>query len=117
MSTIKYRDFLMMIKLMKITNSIELLDWFKPSIDADSDYMVAKLTGLSTQNVSSVRTGKSEFSELTALKLLLVGEHPNPWKLWPYCKPIKQKVAVTKKPQNMAEKCCVGCDLPRQIAG
>lgn len=68
----------MMIKLMKITNSIELLDWFKTSIDVDSDYMVAKLTGLSTQNVSSVRTGKSEFSELTALKLLLVGEHPDP---------------------------------------
>ena len=63
---------------MKITNSIELLDWFKSAIDVESDYMVAKLTGLTTQSVSAVRNGKNEFSELTALKLLLVGEHPEP---------------------------------------
>ena len=63
---------------MKITNSIELLDWFKTSIDVDSDYMVAKLTGLRTQTLSQIRTGKREFSELNALKLLLVGEHPDP---------------------------------------
>ncbi|NKC18658.1 hypothetical protein CWC29_007340 [Pseudoalteromonas sp. S4498] len=61
---------------MKITNSIELLDWFKAAIDVESDYMVAKLTGLTTQSVSAVRNGKNEFSEYTALKLLLVGDHP-----------------------------------------
>ncbi|ASD67044.1 hypothetical protein [Pseudoalteromonas piscicida] len=65
-------------KLMKITNSIELLDWFKTAIDVDSDYMAAKLLCITTQNVSSVRTGKSEFSELTCLKILLVGDHPEP---------------------------------------
>ncbi|WP_249314052.1 hypothetical protein [Pseudoalteromonas sp. S2755] len=63
---------------MKITNSLELLDWFKTVIDVESDYMVHKLTGLRTQTLSAVRTGKREFSELNALKLLLVGDHPEP---------------------------------------
>lgn len=68
----------MMRKLMKITNSIELLDWFKNAIDVESDYMAGKLTGIGTNTLSAVRTGKREFSELNALKLLLVGEHPEP---------------------------------------
>ncbi|WP_462172005.1 hypothetical protein [Pseudoalteromonas xiamenensis] len=63
---------------MKIANSIELLDWFKSAIDVESDYMVGKLTGIGSNTLSHVRTGKREFSELNALKLLLVGEHPNP---------------------------------------
>ncbi|CAM3892873.1 MULTISPECIES: hypothetical protein [Pseudoalteromonas] len=66
----------MMRKLMKIANSIELLDWFKTVIDVESDYMVAKLTGISANTLSHVRTGNREFSELNALKLLLVGDHP-----------------------------------------
>lgn len=66
----------MMRKLMKITNSIELLDWFKTVIDVESDYMVSKLTGIGTNTLSHIRTGKREFSELNALKLLLVGDHP-----------------------------------------
>lgn len=63
---------------MKITNSIELLDWFKTTAGIDSDYMVSKLTGISKQAVSTVRTGKGEFKDHTSLKLLLVAEHPNP---------------------------------------
>lgn len=65
---------------MKITTSIELLDWFKSVVDIDSDYMVSKLTGIPKQTLSTVRTGNSEFSDYTALKLLLVGEHPEPLK-------------------------------------
>lgn len=63
---------------MKITNSVELLDWFRSVADIDSDYMVSKLTGISKQALSYARTGEREFSEHTALKLLLVGEHPEP---------------------------------------
>ena len=65
-------------KRMKITTSLELLDWFKTVADIDSDYMVSKLTGISKQVISSVRTGEREFKDLTALKLLLVAEHPEP---------------------------------------
>ncbi|AVJ51866.1 hypothetical protein [Pseudoalteromonas phage Cr39582] len=63
---------------MKITTSLELLDWFKSVADIDSDYMVSKLTGVSKQHLSSVRNEKKDFSDHTALKLLLVGEHPEP---------------------------------------
>jgi hypothetical protein len=63
---------------MKITNSVELLDWFKSVADIESDYMVSKLTGIAKQALSHARTGEREFSEHTALKLLLVGEHPEP---------------------------------------
>ncbi|MEZ7276039.1 hypothetical protein [Pseudoalteromonas sp. 68 DY56-GL68] len=63
---------------MKITNSIELLDWFKSVADVDTDYMVWKLTGIPKQTLSHARTGEREFSDLIALKLLLVGEHPEP---------------------------------------
>lgn len=63
---------------MKITNSLELLEWFKSTADIDSDYMVSKLTGISKQAVSNVRTGKSEFKDYTSLKLLLIAGHPNP---------------------------------------
>jgi len=65
-------------KLMKITNSVELLDWAKSVMDVESDYMVSKLTGISTQTLSGVRTGNRDFSDYTALKLLLVCEHSNP---------------------------------------
>jgi len=65
---------------MKITTSLELLEWFKSTADIDSDYMVSKLTGISKQVISSVRTGEREFADYTALKLLLVGEHPEPLK-------------------------------------
>ncbi|MFK3865157.1 hypothetical protein [Pseudoalteromonas rhizosphaerae] len=63
---------------MKITTSLELLDWFKSTADIDSDYMVSKLTGISKQVISSVRTGEREFADYTALKLLLVAEHDKP---------------------------------------
>jgi hypothetical protein len=63
---------------MNITTSIELLDWFKSVADIDSDYMVSKLTGISKQHISAVRNEKKDFSDHTALKLLLVGEHPQP---------------------------------------
>lgn len=65
---------------MKISNSLELLDWFKSTADIDSDYMVSKLTGISKQTLSSIRTGDREFSEHFSLQLLLVGEHPEPLK-------------------------------------
>lgn len=63
---------------MKITTSLELLEWFKTTADIESDYMVSKLTGISKQVISSVRTGEREFSDFTALKLLLVADHPEP---------------------------------------
>ena len=63
---------------MKITTSIELLDWFRSGADIDADYMVSKLTGISKQAISNVRTGERDFADYTALKLLLVGEHPEP---------------------------------------
>lgn len=65
-------------KRMKISSSLELLDWFKTVAELDSDYMVYKITGISKQAISIVRNGKGEFKDLTALKLLLVGEHPEP---------------------------------------
>ena len=65
---------------MKITNSIELLDWFRSTADVDSDYMVWKLTGIAKQTLSYIRTGEREFSEHISLQLLLVGEHPEPLK-------------------------------------
>ncbi|MEZ7278665.1 hypothetical protein [Pseudoalteromonas sp. 68 DY56-GL68] len=65
-------------KRMEIRTSLELLDWFKSVADVDSDYMVSKLTGIPKQTLSTVRTKNAEFSDLTALKLLLVGEHPEP---------------------------------------
>tara|TARA_R110001606_G_scaffold253423_2_gene401160 strand:- start:6655 stop:6933 length:279 start_codon:yes stop_codon:yes gene_type:complete len=63
---------------MKITTSLELLDWFKSTADIDSDYMVSKLTGISKQAISNVRTGEREFADYTALKLLLIAEHDKP---------------------------------------
>lgn len=65
---------------MKITNSLELLDWFKTVADIDSDYMVSKLTGISKQTLSSIRTGEREFSERFSLQLLLIADHPEPLK-------------------------------------
>ncbi len=65
-------------KRMKIRTSLELLEWFKTVADIESDYMVSKLTGISKQVISNVRNEKGEFQNLTALKLLLVGEHPEP---------------------------------------
>lgn len=63
---------------MKITSSLELLDWFKSTADIESDYMVSKLTGISKQAISIVRNGKGEFKDYTSLKFLLIAEHPNP---------------------------------------
>ncbi|MCP4060347.1 MAG: hypothetical protein GY738_24255 [Pseudoalteromonas sp.] len=65
---------------MKITNSLELLEWFKSTAAIDSDYMISKLTGISKQAISNVRTGEREFADYTALKLLLIAEHPEPLK-------------------------------------
>ena len=65
---------------MKISNSLELLDWFRDTADIDSDYMVGKLTGISKQTLSSIRTGEREFSERFSLQLLLIAEHPEPLK-------------------------------------
>lgn len=65
---------------MKITNSFQLLEWFKSTADIDSDYMVSKLTGISKQTLSHVRTGDRDFSEHICLQLLLIAEHPEPLK-------------------------------------
>lgn len=65
---------------MKITNSLELLEWFKSTADIDSDYMVWKLTGISKQTLSHVRTGDRDFSETISLQLLLIADHPEPLK-------------------------------------
>ena len=65
---------------MKITNSFELLEWFKSTADIDSDYMVSKLTGISKQTLSHVRTGDRDFSETISLQLLLIADHPEPLK-------------------------------------
>ncbi|MCP5005655.1 hypothetical protein [Pseudoalteromonas phage GXT1010] len=65
---------------MKITNSLELLDWFKTTADIDSDYMVWKLTGIAKQTLSYIRTGEREFAEHISLQLLLIAEHPEPLK-------------------------------------
>lgn len=66
---------------MKISNSIELLDWFKESVDIDSDYSVAKLTGMSKQSISKIRRGLNEFSDFKALELAVLGKHPEPLKI------------------------------------
>jgi len=65
---------------MKITTSLELLDWFKSVADIDSDYMVWKLTGIAKQTLSSIRTGEREFAEHISLQLLLIADHPEPLK-------------------------------------
>lgn len=65
---------------MKISNSLELLDWFRDTADIDSDYMVGKLTGISKQTLSHVRTGDRDFSEHICLQLLLIADHPEPLK-------------------------------------
>ncbi|MBQ4860335.1 hypothetical protein J8L98_01350 [Pseudoalteromonas sp. MMG013] len=65
---------------MKMTNSIELLDWFKHIADIESDYMASKLLGISKQMVSAVRNGDRDFSEYYTLHILVVGEHPKPLK-------------------------------------
>ncbi|WP_417437551.1 hypothetical protein [Idiomarina abyssalis] len=65
---------------MKITNSLELLEWFKSTAEIDSDYMVSKLTGIAKQALSYVRTGEREFSEHISLQLLLIADHPEPLK-------------------------------------
>lgn len=68
-------------KLMKISNSIDLLDWFKATVDVESDYMVAKLTGKTTQYISQVRCGRSEFGDFYALELACIAKHPDPMKV------------------------------------
>ena len=65
---------------MKITNSLELLDWFKTTAAIDSDYMVWKLTGIAKQTLSYIRTGEREFAEHISLQLLLIAGHPEPLK-------------------------------------
>ena len=66
---------------MKISNSIELLDWFKSTVDIDSDYMTAKLLGLSKQGISNIRNGRNEFSDFHALMIANIGQHPDPLKV------------------------------------
>tara|TARA_B100000700_G_scaffold37798_1_gene37469 strand:+ start:10994 stop:11272 length:279 start_codon:yes stop_codon:yes gene_type:complete len=66
---------------MKISNSIELLDWFKESVNIDSDYSIAKLLGFSRQYVSQIRNGKIEFSDFKALELAVLAKHPEPLKV------------------------------------
>ncbi|QFU04864.1 hypothetical protein FIU82_07535 [Pseudoalteromonas sp. THAF3] len=66
---------------MKISNSIELLDWFKESVDIDSDYSLAKLLGFSRQYISKVRNGRAVFSDFKALELAILGKHPEPLKV------------------------------------
>ncbi|WP_105180553.1 hypothetical protein [Pseudoalteromonas sp. T1lg21] len=66
---------------MKIRNSIELLDWFKATVDIESDYMTAKLLGISKQAVSKIRVGNREFSEDNALMIATIGKHPDPFKV------------------------------------
>jgi len=85
---------------MKITNSIELLDWFKTTADIESDYMVSKLTGISKQAISVVRNGKGEFKDYTSLKLLLVADHPNPLETMALLEACK---AETKGDNDLAE--------------
>jgi len=70
-----------MRKVMKISNSIELLDWFKTTVDIDSDYMTAKLLGISKQGISNVRNGRNEFSDFHALMIANIGKHPEPLKI------------------------------------
>ena len=65
---------------MKITNSLELLEWFKSVADIDSDYMVGKVTGISKQTLSHVRQDRRDFSEHICLQLLLIADHPEPLK-------------------------------------
>jgi|TARA_B100001063_G_scaffold48759_1_gene42670 hypothetical protein len=85
---------------MKISNSIELLDWFKTAAAVESDYMVYKLTGISKQKLSHVRSGGREFSEHVALKLLLVGEHPEPLKTLAF---IESRKAELRGDKDLAE--------------
>jgi len=85
---------------MKITNSIELLEWFKSRAAVDSDYMVSKLTGISKQAISVVRNGKGEFKDYTSLKLLLVAEHPEPLKTMALLESFKAK---TKGNEELAK--------------
>ena len=66
---------------MKISNSIELLDWFKTTVDIDSDYMTAKLLGISKQAISKIRQGINEFSEDNTLMIATIGKHPDPLKV------------------------------------
>lgn len=66
---------------MKISNSVELLDWFKKTVDVESDYMIAKLLGLSKQGISSIRNGRNEFSDYNALEIANIGQHPDPLKV------------------------------------
>lgn len=66
---------------MKISNSIELLDWFRDTVDIDSDYMTAKLLGISKQAISKIRQGINEFSEDNALMIATIGKHPEPLKV------------------------------------
>ena len=70
----------MVTKLMKITNSIELLDWFKSAVDIETDYMCAQFTGMTRQGISKIRNGKTDFSDTFSLKLLTIGGHPEPLK-------------------------------------
>lgn len=63
---------------MKITTSLELLDWFKTVADIDSAYMAAKITGISKQMISDVRKEKSDFSPHTIMQLLVIADHPQP---------------------------------------
>jgi|TARA_Y100000782_G_scaffold49352_1_gene55149 hypothetical protein len=90
---------------MKITNSIELLDWFKSVADIDSDYMVSKLTGISKQHISAVRTEKRCFSDHTALKLLLVGEHPEPLETMAILEAYKAEKAGEEERAKLWRKC------------
>lgn len=66
---------------MKISNSVELLDWFKETVDIESDYMVAKLLGMSKQSVNHVRKGRNEFRDYNVLEMANIGKHPDPLKV------------------------------------
>jgi len=82
---------------MKISNSIELLDWFKDTVDIDSDYMTAKLLGISKQAVSQIRKGEREFSDFNALMIATIGKHPEPLKVVAAIEATKEERAGNEK--------------------
>ncbi len=86
---------------MKITNSIELLDWFKSVADIESDYMVSKVTGISKQMISCVRNEEREFSEYYALQLLVIAEHPEPLKTMALLQAYKAEKRGDKKAEKI----------------
>ncbi|CAM4441287.1 hypothetical protein [Pseudoalteromonas maricaloris] len=86
---------------MKITSSIELLDWFKKVADIESDYMVSKLTGISKQAISRIRNGEGDFADYSALQLLVIAEHPKPLETMAYLEAEKAKKRGDEKMEKI----------------